>query len=118
MLPTPCAGSIDQSDSTTRFSSETSFTKVAAVEPVFTNQDKERVTSLGHNEDKWWVATNLKAETQLLACVRHQDWFMAIDLKNAYSHVSFLRFVSLIMEGMEDALAPPREVGIRIIKSG
>ncbi|KAL0152401.1 hypothetical protein M9458_052124, partial [Cirrhinus mrigala] len=77
----------------------------------------------------------------ILTCVRDQDWFVAIDLKDAYFHVSmlprhrpFLRFASegrayqykglsfglsllarVFTKVAEAALAPLREVGIRIL---
>ncbi|KAL0151540.1 hypothetical protein M9458_053192, partial [Cirrhinus mrigala] len=77
----------------------------------------------------------------ILTCVRAQDWFVAIDLKDAYFHVSILPrhrpFLQFAFEGRayqykvlpfslslsprvftkvaEAALAPLREVGIRIL---
>ncbi len=77
----------------------------------------------------------------ILTCVRDQDWFVAIDLKDAYFHVSifprhraFLRFAfegqafhykvlpfglslsrRVFMKIAEAALAPLREVSIRIL---
>ncbi|XP_051569805.1 uncharacterized protein LOC127450090 [Myxocyprinus asiaticus] len=80
-------------------------------------------------------------QKHILASVRHQDWFTAVDLKDAYFHVSilsrhrpFLRFAfesqayqykvlpfglslspRVFTKVAEAALAPLREVGIRIL---
>ncbi|KAL0170996.1 hypothetical protein M9458_035592, partial [Cirrhinus mrigala] len=61
----------------------------------------------------------------ILTCIRDQDWFVAIDLKDAYFHVStlprhrpFLRtrfFTFGLSLCYLAALAPLREVGIRIL---
>ncbi|KAL1259065.1 hypothetical protein QQF64_009642 [Cirrhinus molitorella] len=79
---------------------------------------------------------------RILTCIRFQDWFVAIDLKDAYFHVSILPrhrpFLRFAFEGRafqykvlpfglslsprvftkvaEAALAPLRERGIRILK--
>ncbi len=78
---------------------------------------------------------------RMIKCIQPRDWFAAIDLKDAYFHVSiiprhrpFLRFASegrawqyrvlpfrlslsprVFMKVAEGALAPLREVGIRIL---
>ncbi|KAL0168519.1 hypothetical protein M9458_036741, partial [Cirrhinus mrigala] len=71
---------------------------------------------------------------RILSCVRHQDWFAAIDLKDAYIHVLILprhrpiRHIQykvlpfglslsprVFTKLAEDALAPLWEQGIRII---
>ncbi len=72
---------------------------------------------------------------RMIKCIQPQDWFAAIDLKDAYFHVrSFLRFASegqawqyrvlpfglslsprVFTKVTEGALAPLREVGIRIL---
>jgi hypothetical protein len=72
---------------------------------------------------------------RLIKCIQPQDWFAAIDLKDAYFHVSilprhrpFLRFAfegrawqykvlpfGLSLSPVEGALAPLREVGVRIL---
>ncbi|KAL0153588.1 hypothetical protein M9458_051068 [Cirrhinus mrigala] len=78
---------------------------------------------------------------RIITCIRPQDWFVAIDLKDAYFHVSILPrhrpFLRFAFEGRayqykvlpfglslsprvftkvaEAALAPLREVGIRIL---
>ncbi|KAL0152875.1 hypothetical protein M9458_051808, partial [Cirrhinus mrigala] len=53
-------------------------------------------------------------------CVRDQDCFVAIDLKDAYFHYKVLPFglslsLRVFMKVAEAALAPLREVGIRIL---
>ncbi|KAI2656006.1 Transposon Ty3-G Gag-Pol polyprotein [Labeo rohita] len=78
---------------------------------------------------------------RIISCIRHQDWFAAIDLKDAYFHVSILPryrpFLRFAFEGrayqykvvpfglalsprvftklVEGALAPQWEQGIRIL---
>ncbi|XP_051557284.1 uncharacterized protein LOC127442927 [Myxocyprinus asiaticus] len=80
-------------------------------------------------------------QKRILVSIRHQDWFAAVDLKDAYFHVSILPrhrpFLRFAFEGQayqykvlpfglslspriftnvaEAALAPLREVGIRIL---
>ncbi|XP_051505143.1 uncharacterized protein LOC127412641, partial [Myxocyprinus asiaticus] len=84
---------------------------------------------------------NMLTQRRILASVRHQDWFAAVDLKDAYFHVSILPrhrpFLRFVFEGRayqykvlpfglslsprvftkiaEAALAPLKEVGIRIL---
>ncbi len=109
-------------------------------------------------QEKWWVTTDLgsasfesepsqatvqdaHAENAFFECVRPRDWFAAIDLKDAYFHVSILPrhrpFLRFAFEGrayqykvlpfglalsprvftkvVEGALVPMREQGIRIL---
>ncbi len=83
----------------------------------------------------------MRTRRRITKCIRPQDWFAAIDLKDAYFHVSILRrhrpFLRFAFEGqawqyrilpfglslsprvftkvVEGALTPLREVGVRIL---
>ncbi len=108
-------------------------------------------------QERWWVTTDLGSasfesctsqaavqdvdEKRIFGCVRPLDWFAAIDLKDAYFHVSILPrhrpFLRFAFEGqayqykvlpfglslsprvftkvVEAALVPLREQGVRIL---
>ncbi len=111
---------------------------------------------LHHTQETWWPSTNpgsasfepgfiqapvQDADTQAHYQMQPQDWFAAIDLKDAYFHVSILLrhrpFLRFAFEGrawqyrvlpfglslsprvftkvVEGALTPLREVGVRIL---
>ncbi len=104
-------------------------------------------------QERWWVTTDLGSasfepctsvmltQKRIFGCVRPLDWFAAIDLKDAYFHVSILPrhrpFLRFAFEGqayqykvlpfglslsprvftkvVEAALVPLREQGVRIL---
>ncbi len=110
-----------------------------------------------HTQERRWSSTNpglrllnralhrlpfkMLTHRRMIKCIQSRDWFAAIDLKDAYFHVSilprhrpFLRFASkgrawqyrilpfglslsphVFTKVAEGALAPLREVGIRVL---
>ncbi len=87
------------------------------------------------------LSFKMRTRRRIIKCIQPQDWFAAIDLKDAYFHVSILLrhrpFLRFAFEGrawqyrvvpfglslsprvftkvVEDALTPLREVGVRIL---